>query len=111
MNSGTACGRRVEVLLLHQAGSEPSGTLDWLKPRPLLARHHHVRLSHNKVRSMQSSVSLQRCQTMLPQSLRIRPHRCILHPLEAMQVRLCNLPARFGLSPARLLRSSSQQAR
>ena len=42
------------MLLLHQAGSEPSGTLDWLKPRPLLARHHHVRLSHNKVRSMHS---------------------------------------------------------
>ena len=52
LNSGTPCGRRVEVLLLHQAGSEPSGTLDWLKPRPLLARHHHVRLSHNKVLSL-----------------------------------------------------------
>ena len=52
LNSGTPCGRRVEVLLLHQAGSEPSGTLDWLKPRPLLARHHHVRLSHNKVQSL-----------------------------------------------------------
>ena len=52
LKTGLACGRRVEVLLLHQAGSEPSGTLEWLKPRPLLARHHHVRLSHNKVRSM-----------------------------------------------------------
>jgi hypothetical protein len=41
--------RRVELLLLHQPGEEPSGTIAWLGSRPLLARHHHVRLSHPKV--------------------------------------------------------------
>ena len=40
--------RRVELLLLH-AGRDPSGTGAWLQPRPLLARHHHVRLSNPKV--------------------------------------------------------------
>ncbi|KAK9808186.1 hypothetical protein WJX73_006212 [Symbiochloris irregularis] len=39
--------RRVELVLLHDQ-SEPSGTGAWLKARPLLARHHHIRLSHPK---------------------------------------------------------------
>ena len=33
---------------MHPTGAEPSGTLEWLRPRPLLARHHHIRLSHPK---------------------------------------------------------------
>ena len=43
--------RRVELVLLHEAGSEPRGTGPWLDSRPALARHHHVRLTHLKVRS------------------------------------------------------------
>ena len=44
--------RRVELVLLHSPGRDPSGTLAWLEPRPLLARHHHVRLSHPKVAAL-----------------------------------------------------------
>jgi hypothetical protein len=35
---------------MHAQGAEPSGTLAWLGPRPLLARHHHIRLAHPKAR-------------------------------------------------------------
>ncbi len=42
-------GRRVELVLLHRPGMEPTGTAAWISPRPLLARHHHVRLSNPKV--------------------------------------------------------------
>lgn len=41
--------RRVELVLLHEASCKaPSGTLAWLKLRPGLVRHHHVRLNENK---------------------------------------------------------------
>ncbi|CAL8463928.1 g3463 [Coccomyxa elongata] len=40
--------RRVELVLLHRPGMEPTGTAAWISPRPLLARHHHVRLSNPK---------------------------------------------------------------
>ena len=36
-------------MLLHEEGSDPSGTAAWLHSRPLLARHHHIRLSYDKV--------------------------------------------------------------
>ncbi len=40
--------RRVELVVLHVAGSEalPSDTAAWLTRRPTLARHHHVRLEY-----------------------------------------------------------------
>ena len=44
-----ACCRRVELVLLHRPGMEPTGTAAWINPRPLLARHHHARLSNPKV--------------------------------------------------------------
>ena len=37
-------------MLLHPSDADPTGTIQWLKARPHLARHHHVRLSHSKVR-------------------------------------------------------------
>ncbi|KAL4530592.1 hypothetical protein Ndes2526B_g02061 [Nannochloris sp. 'desiccata'] len=37
--------RRVELVLLHSSNSLPHGTAAWLKSRPNLTRHHHVRLS------------------------------------------------------------------
>ena len=37
-------------MLLHASDADPTGTIQWLKARPHLARHHHVRLSHSKVR-------------------------------------------------------------
>jgi hypothetical protein len=38
--------RRVELVILHDATCQrPTGTLEWLQQRPLLARHHHVRLT------------------------------------------------------------------
>ncbi|KAK9814559.1 hypothetical protein WJX72_007850 [[Myrmecia] bisecta] len=40
--------RRVELVMLHAADEEPTGTLEWLKLRPHLARHHHIRLSYSK---------------------------------------------------------------
>lgn len=37
--------RRVELVLLHEDGSTaPTDTLEWLRLRPYLTRHHHVRL-------------------------------------------------------------------
>ena len=45
--------RRVELVLLHPTESEPKGTIHWLKARPHLARHHHARISHPKVRLSQ----------------------------------------------------------
>ena len=42
--------RRVELVLLHEEGAEPSKTAPWLEARPNLARHHHIRLTHPKVR-------------------------------------------------------------
>ena len=37
--------RRVELVLLHAAECVcPTDTLDWLRVRPYLTRHHHVRL-------------------------------------------------------------------
>ena len=41
--------RRVELVLLHEEGAEPSKTAPWLEARPNLARHHHIRLTHPKV--------------------------------------------------------------
>jgi hypothetical protein len=38
--------RRVELVLLHEAGQAPSGTAAWLAARPRLARHHHIRTSN-----------------------------------------------------------------
>lgn len=40
--------QRVELVLLHEPGTLPSGTLPWLQQRPHLTRHHHVRLSEPK---------------------------------------------------------------
>jgi hypothetical protein len=41
--------RRVELVLLQEATCKaPSGTLAWLKKRPGLMRHHHVRLNEIK---------------------------------------------------------------
>lgn len=41
--------RRVELVLLQEpACKAPSGTLPWLKLRPGLVRHHHVRLPEVK---------------------------------------------------------------
>ena len=37
--------RRVELVLLHSSNALPEGTSHWLKARPHLTRHHHVRLS------------------------------------------------------------------
>jgi predicted acylesterase/phospholipase RssA/CRP-like cAMP-binding protein len=37
--------RRVELVLLHSPTSLPHNTAAWLKARPHLTRHHHVRLS------------------------------------------------------------------
>ena len=39
--------RRVELVLLHDASTCacPRDTLAWLRTRPYLTRHHHVRLS------------------------------------------------------------------
>eukprot|EP00798_Chlamydomonas_sp_ICE-L_P019927 gene19927-26631_t len=37
--------RRVELVMLHSDTGLPSGTLQWLKNRPALTRHHHIRLS------------------------------------------------------------------
>jgi hypothetical protein len=36
--------RRVELVLLHASHDSPSDTLEWLRLRPYLTRHHHVRL-------------------------------------------------------------------
>ena len=36
---------RAELVLIHEAGSTPSGTQAWLKNRQTLSRHHHVRIS------------------------------------------------------------------
>ncbi|EIE18912.1 patatin-domain-containing protein, partial [Coccomyxa subellipsoidea C-169] len=36
------------LVLLHRPGVEPTSTAAWITPRPLLARHHHVRLSNSK---------------------------------------------------------------
>ena len=44
-----AC-RRVELVMLHEEGAEPSNTAPWLEARPNLARHHHIRITHSKVR-------------------------------------------------------------
>lgn len=39
--------RRVELVMLHGVKCKaPSGTLAWLQQRPLLTRHHHVRLGN-----------------------------------------------------------------
>jgi hypothetical protein len=39
--------RRVELVLLQEPNCKaPVGTLAWLNHRPLLTRHHHVRLNH-----------------------------------------------------------------
>lgn len=37
---------RVELVLLHSSESaSPKNTLQWLRMRPYLTRHHHIRLS------------------------------------------------------------------
>lgn len=38
-------GRRVELVLVHRPDAVPEGTAAWLDARPLLTRHHHIRLS------------------------------------------------------------------
>lgn len=36
--------RRVELVLVYARGDKPEGTSAWLDQRPLLTRHHHIRL-------------------------------------------------------------------
>lgn len=36
---------RVELVLLHSKDKSPQKTLEWLRLRPYLTRHHHIRLS------------------------------------------------------------------
>ena len=37
--------RRVELVLIHDEGKSPQNTASWLLSRPMLMRHHHIRLS------------------------------------------------------------------
>ena len=68
--------RRVELVLLHSPESEPKGTISWLKSRPHLARHHHARLSHPKVRPQFKSHSSFNLHT-LQQDLTWLVGRCL----------------------------------
>lgn len=39
----------MELVRLHGSDMEPVHTAAWLRPRPQLHRHHHVRLANDKV--------------------------------------------------------------
>lgn len=38
---------RRHLVLLHEGGTRPAGTMRWLDPRPEVAAHHHVRLDRD----------------------------------------------------------------
>ena len=61
-------------MLLHPSDADPAGTIQWLKARPHLARHHHVRLSHSKVRlDCVYQLSLCKCATGYTQLCTLSP--------------------------------------
>ena len=44
---GLSALMRVELVLVHEVDATPQGTAAWLDARPLLTRHHHVRLGYD----------------------------------------------------------------